>query len=76
MMTCGHSPNGKDANTGKPVCVICNCETVQEDPDLKGREAKCMYCGSIMPSNVGLPFFEYRNNKANDSYYDGCRGFD
>lgn len=76
MMTCGHSPNGKDALTGNPVCVICQCDTVGEDPCTEGRKASCTYCSKKSDSNVKLPFFAYQPKKECDSYYCGCRGWD
>ena len=56
MMTCGHSPNGKDMETGRPVCVICNCETVGENPDLLTRVAQCGICGEKQESKLD-PYF-------------------
>lgn len=76
MMTCGHSPNGKDMETEKPVCVICNCDTVGEDPDLLTRVAQCGICGEKQESKLDLPFFEYRPNELTDRFYNGCLGWD
>jgi len=76
MMACGHAANGKDMETRKPVCVICQCDTITVEPDLRGRRAKCMVCSETRESNMKLPFFEYKSNQDYDSFYDGCRGFD
>lgn len=76
MMSCGHLANGKDALTGKPVCVVCQCYAITDMPDLTGREASCILCGKKGSSKVTMPFFEYKPNQCYDSFYDGCRGFD
>ena len=76
MMACGHASNGKDMETGKPVCVICQCEDQIKDPCLLGRIAKCGICGTKQESGVNLPFFEYRPSKLEDRFYDGCFGWD
>lgn len=76
MMKCGHSPNGKDAVTGNPVCVICGCDEVTDDPYLSNREAKCLLCNERQPSDTNLPFFEYKPNREYDGFYCGCRGYD
>lgn len=86
MMKCGHAAN---ASVGeKPVCAICigivpGAEEVDDSPpNLKGRMAHCVYCGSMRPSQMDLPFFEYGymkqgvHDETKDSYYDGCRGWD
>jgi uncharacterized paraquat-inducible protein A len=77
MMTCGHSPNGKDAVTGKQVCVICQCDTFADAPSLEGRKASCCYgCGAKADSSEKLPFFEFKPSQKEDKFYCGCRGFD
>ena len=69
MMQCGHAAQGyADNDPGKPVCVICagldpRACLVAEEPDLKGRRARCAYfrtCGSEVDSSVDLAFFEYK----------------
>ena len=86
MMKCGHSANASIGE--KPVCAICigivsGAEEVDNSPpNLKGRMAHCVYCGSMRPSQTDLPFFEYGymkqgvRDETRDSYYDGCRGWD
>jgi len=68
MMQCGHAAQGyADNDPGKPVCVICagldpRAYLVAEEPDLKGRRARCAYfrtCGSEVDSSTSLAFFEY-----------------
>lgn len=81
LMKCGHTANAVNSVTGKPVCAICvgltpDAEVVNENPpDLTGRVAKC-YCGATKPSSFDLAFFEYRPDKAWDSYYCGHAGWD
>lgn len=79
MMKCGHSANAIKVLNGKekPCCLICDCdEPAEKTPNLKGRKAKCSYCGRIQKSELTLPFFEYRPNQKFDSFYDGCGGWD
>ena len=76
MMKCGHRANATTAD-GKPFCLICDCYEVEEKkPDLKGRKAKCSYCGRIEDSKTTLPFFKTQPNEKYDSYYCGCEGWD
>lgn len=78
MMMCGHASNGIDANTKKPVCVICNEDRESPIPaEMQGRIAKCMYgCGGVKKSSLSLPFFEFRPAHEFDRFYDGCSGWD
>ena len=63
MMECGHTANASNSN-GDPVCVICIGSdpgaviVARNLPDLSNRQAKCM-CDKIVPSELGLAFFEY-----------------
>lgn len=75
FMKCGHTANSK-TSSGRPYCVICNCDTVAEaKPDLTGRKAKCGWCGKETTSDFNLPFFEYKPNEEYDEYYCGCEGW-
>lgn len=82
LMQCGHAANAIDVQ-GKPVCAICigvdNGATLVADkqPSLEGRQARCCYgCGNVVPSSLGLAFFEHRPGMQFDSYYCGCKGWD
>lgn len=33
-------------------------------------------CGSIVPSDTNLPFFQYKPNEKYDSFYCGCQSWD
>lgn len=68
MMQCGHvsqavcsAKGGVKFDPPIPVCAICDCFKIAEEPDLTGRMATC-YCGSksLRPSSTDLAFFEYR----------------
>ena len=83
-MACGHVSNAVDEQ-GKPCCLICLglkpgatkvVREVEGTDGLKGRKAKCPYCGKTTNSNWSLPFFEYKPNEEFDEYYDGCFGWD
>ncbi len=79
LMKCGHAANARDEK-GNPCCVICFGmpgwnEVDSNPPNLEGRLARCG-CGRTVPSNLNLPFFEHRPDKATDSYYCGCKGWD
>ena len=80
-MKCGHVANAFDKN-GSPVCAICigideGATQVQETmPDLTGRKAKCRYCNTHVDSSFRLPFFEYKEDQEEDSFYCGCFGWD
>lgn len=81
FMKCGHIGYAKDKD-GNPCCVICAGSTpdafIVEDnqPNLAGRKARCLYCGSLKDSSPDLPFFEYRPDRKFDGFYDGCKGWD
>lgn len=82
LMSCGHAPNATNEQ-GLPSCAICvgihpGAETIMENtPDLSQRMAKCGYCSRKVPSNQqGIAFFGYRPDKAEDTYYCGCMGWD
>ena len=81
LMKCGCVALGVDMDTGLPVCPVHAGLTPDADkiednlPDLTGREAVCCHCGARKPSNLGLPFFEYRPKASADSFYNGCRGW-
>ena len=67
LMKCGHSSNGAVTYcTNTPVCVVCvgispgATEVDNDPPNLQGRTAKCDSCKNTKPSDVSLPFFEYR----------------
>lgn len=63
-MKCGHTANAETSD-GKPVCIICfgitpDAEVIvpeENKPDLSGRSAVCLECGSVTDSNFKLPFF-------------------
>lgn len=87
LLACGHTANSVRVmpdGTEAPACAICALivepNPVIETPDLTGREAVCLGCrknpASRRPSELSLPFFEYRPGNANDSYYCGCWGWD
>lgn len=82
MMKCGHVANGID-KMGNPVCLICISDLKEAKiidnsplPDLTGRQAKCLDCGKIVESSLGLVFFDYRPKHAFDSFYCGCKGWE
>lgn len=77
LMKCGHIAQGYNTETGKPFCVICNCSEVgdKDTVDLKSRIARCNTCGFETPSSFKLPFFCYAPEKAYDTYYCGCKGW-
>lgn len=79
-MSCGHTSQGYDTNTGESVCIICqNYEKSSALPDLTGREAKCFYkfgCNKKEKSSFDLPFFKFDAKNNYDEYYCGCRGWD
>lgn len=80
MMTCGHAANAVVTNTDQPVCVICVCADVADQPDLTGRIARCSYyggkCRSEQPSDTRLAFFSHSPERDHDTYYCGCYGWD
>ena len=81
LMKCGHSAQGINSGTGKPVCLICMCEEVAESkPDLTGRKARCSYygtnCKGEVTSRYNLAFFKHKPNSEFDEYYCGCFGWD
>lgn len=74
-MKCGHTANAE--RNGKPYCVICGCDEVQEEkPNLDGRKAKCSWCGKITDSSTTLAFFRHKPESEYDEYYCGCYGWD
>lgn len=79
LMKCGHTAQGVNAKTQKPVCVICDCTEIAEGlPALEGRKAKCIYgsCHNTADSSYSLPFFKHDPNIGTDQYYCGCMGWD
>ena len=86
MMHCGHVANGQTED-GKLCCTICYGVypgadiTLDSTPEFKNRQAKCNYnnqvgdCKSIVPSRLGLPFFEHKPDEDFDRYYCGCFGW-
>ena len=84
MMKCGHASNSKkilDDGTKVNSCIICRCtEEAESLPSLEGRVAVCGQHKGGNPKEVEsswkLPFFEYRPDKENDTYYCGCWGWD
>ena len=85
ILTCGCDADIARDENGNPICPIHGCGEVQEEKLeelLKGRKAKCAYCGSICdslhcPGYSGFPpFFEHRPEEEFDRYYCGCRGWD
>lgn len=74
MMKCGHTANA--VSGGKPICVICGCTEIAEQPNLKGRKARCSYCDRECDSSTALPFFEHKPESEFDEYYCGCWGWD
>lgn len=80
MMKCGHAANAIIGD-GQPVCAIClgihsGADVVDEEPDLTGRRAECIYCGMTAQSSTNLAFFEYLPTAPMDRFYSGCRGWD
>lgn len=82
MMKCGHAAQARNQHN-KLVCGVCigidPGATVIDDtpPDLKNREAVCVYGGhKNVPSSSDLPFFEHRPHRETDGYYCGCFGWD
>jgi endogenous inhibitor of DNA gyrase (YacG/DUF329 family) len=91
LMKCGHTAQGVDRATGKPVCVICvgidlgarEVDNNASEETLKNRVARCPSCGHTLPSSYDLPFFEFcgvprgsRSARGEDSFYCGCKGWD
>jgi hypothetical protein len=89
LMKCGHTAQGRESKTGKPVCVICfpkpEASMPEENiPNLEGRMAECCYargrdgkpCRKKVPSSFDLAFFEHRPDQETDLYYCGCWGWD
>jgi hypothetical protein len=79
LMKCGHTAQGIERLTQKPICIICMCnQPAEQKPDLTGRKARCICykCKSEVDSSFQLPFFEYRSSNKYDSYYCGCCGWD
>ena len=89
IMECGHTAQGtteipdfQDKGVIKiKVCVICGHSgkvAQKEQPNLKGRKAKCFYCSEVRDSKTTLPFFEQGKSDSVDSdrFYCGCRGWD
>jgi len=83
LMECGHTSNTKFDD--KPACVICfpkeeAMRISSENPDLRNRIAKCIYCPKTMTSETAweenAAFFSYRPDKPVDTYYCGCEGWD
>jgi hypothetical protein len=76
-MKCGHTTTAKLNPDNIPICPICMCHEIAEQPSLEGREAKCVYgCGAKRPSSFDLPFFQYRPDAEYDKFYCGCEGWD
>ncbi len=80
LMRCGHTAQGRDTTTHKPICIICfglfpGATTPVNDPDLLGRVSKCI-CGRETPSKLELAFFRIGLPDGKDSYYCGCSGWD
>ena len=73
IMKCGHAVNAKTAD-GKSYCIVCNSTEIGEQPDLSNREAKCICCDRIEPSDPNNPCFRYCKDQALDECYCGCRG--
>lgn len=79
MMSCGHAANATDGHHN-PVCVICvgihpGARTIATTPDLTNRIAECGECNNTQPSSTKLAFFKHQPDRASDSYYCGCRGW-
>lgn len=78
-MKCGCSANA--ISQGKPCCSIHFGSTPDafipvEPPDLTNRTASCAYCGTEVPSDIKLAFFQHRPTYKTDSFYDGCFNWD
>lgn len=44
-----------------PICVVHMCKDIEQNiPDFSDRKSKCGYCNNIQPSDISLPFFEYK----------------
>lgn len=61
----------------EPVCIVHMCREQGTGPDLTGRTAKCTDCGRRLPSTEAATqaFFRYQPDRAEDSWYCGCRGW-
>jgi hypothetical protein len=75
-MKCGHATYATFEPDGTPYCPIDSCSEVAKEPNLEGREAKCVVCSRKKPSSFKLPFFQYREGKEHDWMYCGCDGFE
>ena len=76
-MKCGHATFATIGPDNIPICPICLCHEIADEPTLEGREARCTYgCGSKRPSSFDLPFFRYCPGSEYDRYYCGCEGWD
>jgi hypothetical protein len=54
---------------------VYNCETHYPKmltTDSRGKK----HCGSLVDSSYSLPFFEYKPNSKEDSFYCGCMSWD
>lgn len=76
-MKCGHTTTATLKPDNIPICPICLCHEIADEPTLEGREARCTYgCGSKRLSSFDLPFFCYCPGSEYDRYYCGCEGWD
>ena len=79
IMSCGCTASGHLHVPGRPPQIYCglhDCTDVATSaPDLTGRTARCGYHPDDQPSSTDLPFFRYRPDEAQDTYYCGCRGW-
>ncbi len=82
LMECGHVGSGR-TGTCKPVCAVCVSGAerdpalcVVETPDLTKRLSRCQSCAEERLSSLALAFFKHSPDRARDSHYCGCRGWD
>lgn len=80
LMKCGHTANAIYGTNSKPCCAICNETEIEKEvfgtEGIEERFAKCRFCGKKKPSSWNLPLFSYNPDSSEDSFYDGCMGWD
>lgn len=71
MMTCGCAANATDGD-GHPACAIHGTITAAPPPTLTGRTALCPDCDKKVPSDMRLPFFQFRG-EGSSAAVDQCK---